>query len=487
MRLPTYLVLSSSGIFHFRFIVPMAWRVAIGRRVIKQTLRTRSRRRAQLIALILAERYSHIFGREDIDMADLNLDEATVAAGQAESKQYEITLGRGGRVESLKTDDAADHARAMVAIKAMNSSGAGAAPSIGVKSYKSITLGKAVAEWCLKIKPSDPNQKTKLKTFGTKKLAVEGFRNWKGEKTIVYNLTEEDFAKFTVYLTHEGGAKNYNIAESTVSNRLVYCTQFMRWAQKLKYYPRGENPAAGHAPYGNKAKKARTRKTGWQPFTDEQIQMIFKPENFKLSSEKPHTRWGIIMALYTGARISEIAQLGLQDFKKKGVVNYIAIDTLEDGQSVKNEDSRREIPIHPDLVKLGLMDRVETLKSKGENMLFPELTAGQNGFGGAVSKGITRYLNQLGITARGSGRVGAHSFRSTMIKHLAAKDISDEDSRKFVGHTLASGDSHRDYEEKGEIPKRSQIVSGEGQIIKALPSPGWSIDLPGLKPLLAKI
>lgn len=44
------------------------------------------------------------------------------------------------------------------------------------------------------------------------------------------------------------------------------------------------------------------------------------------------------------------------------------------GQSLKNEGSRRRVPIHSSLIKLGFLDYVQQMKQDGHTRLFPKLT-----------------------------------------------------------------------------------------------------------------
>ena len=79
------------------------------------------------------------------------------------------------------------------------------------------------------------------------------------------------------------------------------------------------------------------------------------------------------MGLYSGARVGELAQLYLRDFADIHGVKFFRISDDNDGQSVKNASSRRLVPIHPDLLELGLWDRVERLRAQGQERLFPDL------------------------------------------------------------------------------------------------------------------
>jgi integrase len=66
-------------------------------------------------------------------------------------------------------------------------------------------------------------------------------------------------------------------------------------------------------------------------------------------------RWTPFLAAYTGARIAELTQLRGQDFHERDGIHYVRI-TPEAGSVKTNEF--RDVPLHPHLVDLGLLDMV---------------------------------------------------------------------------------------------------------------------------------
>ena len=63
--------------------------------------------------------------------------------------------------------------------------------------------------------------------------------------------------------------------------------------------------------------------------------------------------WSVLIGLYTGLRLGEIAQLYPTDIKRSRDFWYL--DLTEDGQrSCKTEAGERQVPLHPMLVQLGL-------------------------------------------------------------------------------------------------------------------------------------
>lgn len=316
MRIPHYLVRNPSGLFVFRHKVPMPLQPVLGRKVIKHALGTADTLIATRQALDLAARYARCFqSLRLVAMTKKLTPEDVLANVQANGLQrYEIDI-RSGRV---KVDGADDHARAMEALERLSSLGllgGGPLPHAPAPSpppmppepqapsvAEVISAGKASELWLASIKPS-----TSKKTYSIKKTAIESLVRFVGEKTELRRLTRADLARWYQLLRDE------EIATPTLTNKQSYIGGkygFFAWAMASGYYPKGDNPAAGHVSYSANEKRKR-RKFGFKAFTIEQIQTLFEPANFaKLSF---HARWAALIGLYTGARVSEVGQLMLRD------------------------------------------------------------------------------------------------------------------------------------------------------------------------------
>jgi hypothetical protein len=98
-----------------------------------------------------------------------------------------------------------------------------------------------------------------------------------------------------------------------------------------------------------KAEKNALRDNGhaWEPLPLEALKQIYEPENLK-RTRGIHVRWGALIGLYTGARVSEVAQIFIRDFIELDGVKCVRLTNDSDGQSVKTENSKRLVPLHPD-------------------------------------------------------------------------------------------------------------------------------------------
>ncbi|WP_231622011.1 site-specific integrase [Sphingomonas sp. Ag1] len=149
--------------------------------------------------------------------------------------------------------------------------------------------------------------------------------------------------------------------------------------------------------------------------------------------------WLFLLALTTGARIEELGQALLTDVKVDGDVIYIDVDDYvtddeaEDvAKSVKNANSRRVIPVHDNLKRLGFQRYASMLRDAGEVQLFPDLTPGR--FGKRTkeaSRASNRLIDKLVSKDR---RLRFHSFRHQFKDFALEAGITDRVADQITGH-----------------------------------------------------
>lgn len=428
MRLPHYLVRNPSGRFVFRLRVPLALQALTKRLVIKHALCTTDARLAQQQALGLAARYAQLFKQLGWQgMPKPPKPEDIVAGVQANGlSRYELDLQTG----RLKVDGPEDHALAMDALARIGSVGFLARPAEPATSpaprvAEVISMKQAQEAWIKSIAPS-----TSKKTLSIKKTAIEGLVRFVGEKRQLHTLTRPDLARWYQHLRDE------KIETPTLTNKQSYIggrRGFFAWAMASGHYPQGDNPAAGHVSYTANEKRKR-RKFGFKAFTAEEIQTLFAPENFaKLSF---HARWACLLGLYTGARVAEVGQLRVLDIIELDGIPCFNFTDEGEGQSLKSEPSKRVVPIHPELIRLGFLDHVQTLVKANESQLFPKgKIDAVNGRGNWITKAFGNYLKKVGGGWPAAKR-GFHSLRKSVIQELQGKGVASEMRAQIVGHEL---------------------------------------------------
>lgn len=135
-------------------------------------------------------------------------------------------------------------------------------------------------------------------------------------------------------------------------------------------------------------------------FTLEDLERIFHSPIYTqgylpLGGGKIACFWLPLLALYTGARIEELAQLQPSDvLLAKGLGYYLNISDLDSKSSqLKNEHSRRRIPIHPVLLACGFLQHVKDHQQC--SYLFPDLKINPRGKrSGYFSNWFSSYLRK---------------------------------------------------------------------------------------------
>ena len=141
--------------------------------------------------------------------------------------------------------------------------------------------------------------------------------------------------------------------------------------------------------------------------------------------------WLPLIALFTGMRLEEIAQLRCTDIRHvEGV--WVFDVNMSDGNRLKNQNSQRLIPIHSELLSIGLLNHVKNTNASGHERLWPEFRRGKHGaYSGSYSKWFGQYKNLIGLT---DSKKTFHSFRHTFIDRLKQIDVPDGKIQELVGH-----------------------------------------------------
>jgi integrase len=120
-----------------------------------------------------------------------------------------------------------------------------------------------------------------------------------------------------------------------------------------------------------------------------------------------------LIGLYSGMRLNETCQLDVSDVRQIEEVPCFVITTASlcgsRDKSLKTKTSARIVPIHPELLSLGIMAFVDEKRRSGAQKLFDDLPPGKRGFRSvAFSRWFTRFLAAAGASAP---QTCFHSFR----------------------------------------------------------------------------
>ena len=142
--------------------------------------------------------------------------------------------------------------------------------------------------------------------------------------------------------------------------------------------------------------------------------------------------WLPLLGLFTGARISELAQLGIDDLTHNEEAGWcLSIHEEQEDQSVKNQHSIRTVPVHPELFRLGLIDYRQAMKDAGAVRLWPAVVFSElNGAGGKISEWFGDFKEAKGF----GGELVFHSFRHTLETELRALSVPKYHIAALAGH-----------------------------------------------------
>lgn len=290
------------------------------------------------------------------------------------------------------------------------------------------------------------------------------------ESTIrVYRQAWSEFRKF---IGHEDGAKvtkadvrrfvqhlETTLSQSfkTVSKKLgIISTIF---AQACKDDVLALNPTVGvEVVEPAKPEKARV------PYTLEHLQAIFSSPVFT-EGDRPRgaggeaAYWLPVLGHYTGARLEELGQLRECDVLfAKSLGWYLEITDEGVGRSVKNVHSRRQVPLRQEVVNLGFMEFVESIRRRGISELFPDLVRDCKGsVTGNFSKWWGRYARaELDITDK---RRVFHSLRHGFKAYCRLGSVPKEHHDRLTGHTGHRGASDDYGDEMFPLPPLFDAMS----------------------------
>lgn len=179
-----------------------------------------------------------------------------------------------------------------------------------------------------------------------------------------------------------------------------------------------------------------------KPFLEADLTKLFKTPVFQLGKRPlggglEAAFWLPLLALLSGARLNELAQLRVCDIRQDADTSIWVLDIGTDGgRSIKTASSRREVPVHQELIRLGILRyREARLEAAGSETatLWPALKSTDPEYRAAMwSKWFGRYIRSVAkIEDRG---LVFHSFRHSFKRMARDAGIQEDLSDRLSGH-----------------------------------------------------
>jgi integrase len=154
-------------------------------------------------------------------------------------------------------------------------------------------------------------------------------------------------------------------------------------------------------------------------------------------------KWVPVLAVFTGARLEELAQLAVTDIKIEDAIHFVHFQERYDGvdpgfrRSLKNASSHRRVPIHSALIGLGFLDFVQQQRSNGHVHLFPQMKWDErkkNDKTYKVSQRFTNWWSEYSRTIVTDPQKSFHSFRHTVTERLRNAGVEEALNDALTGH-----------------------------------------------------
>ncbi len=298
------------------------------------------------------------------------------------------------------------------------------------------------------------------------------------------------------------------LAAGGESARLGFSTKTMdkhiTWISVVLDYADNEGAADGHRPaaplrfktkrtkIGEKAQtkkqRARDARSNWN--REEIARLLQAPvwhgcagldDRFMEGPELYHDAWYWLPLMYVlyGGRSSELAALHLHEVHEKDEIPYFRVD-YNDLRELKNAQSIRKLPIHPELIRLGFIEYVTAMRGLGHALLFPEMHSPRSkSFASTFYKSVfTRWRAwgfPNGTTWRHRVRgvmkdKDVHSFRGVASSLMQGK-VPDSVRIDILGHE-GENTTKRIYDEEAALEEKLralQLVSVLTEQIQPFP------------------
>ncbi len=257
------------------------------------------------------------------------------------------------------------------------------------------------------------------------------------------------------------------LAANTRRNRFVVARAIFKYAADTRIIP--------FNPFEDRLWKARfTPKEGETeerpPFALEELKKIFTAplytgcKNDERGYAKPGPNvirrgrfWVPLIGLCHGMRENEICQLHTADVGERDGILYLDIIVGYD-KRLKNKPSKRAVPLHPELVKMGFLDYVAMRRADTSSLrLFPELKASKNGsYSDIFSKWFGNFL--LKVFGR-KIKPTFHSFRHSFKDYAWKANIPPHRIDRICGWSGEASRQQRHYGNDKLVPELAEEMA----------------------------
>ncbi len=174
--------------------------------------------------------------------------------------------------------------------------------------------------------------------------------------------------------------------------------------------------------------------------------------------------------LFTGARISELAQPRTGDVSTKEPITLLSITDAGEGQQIKTSAGVRSIPTHTELVRLGFLQYAEEMQKAGDASLWPQLKLRKGLPGGFISDWFSGFRKAAGLPDQ---YPNFHCFRHTVRTLLSRAEIDHKVQDRITGHESGGSTETKVYQhiDEEELQQAVESLTYPGLLLSKAYSP----------------
>ena len=216
------------------------------------------------------------------------------------------------------------------------------------------------------------------------------------------------------------------------------------------------NPA-----HGVTVARRRAKGSGKLPYEDEEVARLLSLAGKETS---PARRWLPWLMALSGARVGELAQLWGNRVTEIDGIPVMKIAPAEDGGSLKNEGSERDVPLHPVLIERGF---VEFARRCGDGPLFygrttrrtqPQKRVGTRHASKGVANHLAAWIREQGFKdkRKAPNHAFRHWFKSACVRAEIQESVADA-IQGHAGRTVADVYRHIDLATKARAVSKIKV------------------------------
>ena len=259
---------------------------------------------------------------------------------------------------------------------------------------------------------------------------------------------KKKFAGMTTLQAAAASEEKDRLSLKTADKYMKTMKSFLNWCAEEEYVTKVPGGKVS-VPYKGGSETPR------EPFSKSQLQSLFSSPLYTGHSTpsrrstpgdlviKDAFYWVPLIGLYSGMRLGEILQMHKADvIQEEGIWFFNVVTTTEDNEqilyddvkSLKTDQSRRRVPVHPKLIELGFLEFLNERKREksGGLRIFNEEKKGADGYHSHnFSKKFSRYLTAIKIKTKA---IVFHSFRHNFKDAMREAEIPDSHQDALMGH-----------------------------------------------------